>query len=163
MKLEEFEELNDSQKQNMLDSITVYSLVKKGLFVLLVLTCALMGGCPLYNVWEQSLEGKAELARAEQNRQIKINEAKAAKEAAGFLADAEVQRAIGARKANDELAMSFGGPEGYLRYLYIGALQETSCDTIYIPTEANLPILEATRRLAKDNNRQLKEGNKAKQ
>lgn len=157
MKLKEFDKLDADQKQNLLDTITVQSIAKKVIAILVVLICAIMGGCPMYNVWEQSLEGKAELARAEQNRQIKINEAMAAKQAAIHLADAEVERAKGARQANDELAMSFGGPEGYLRYLYINALQETSCDTIYIPTEANLPILESTRRLTKETKKVVKQ------
>ena len=32
---------------------------------------------PWYNVWSQEMEGKAEFAKAEQNRKIKIEEAKA--------------------------------------------------------------------------------------
>lgn len=36
-------------------------------------------GLPQYNVWSQSLAGKSELARAEYNRQISIQEANAKK------------------------------------------------------------------------------------
>lgn len=36
---------------------------------------------PWYNVWSQEMEGKAEFAKAEQNRKIKIEEAKANLEA----------------------------------------------------------------------------------
>ena len=36
-----------------------------------------MYGCPRYNVWQQEMSGKAEFAKAEQNRRIKIEEAKA--------------------------------------------------------------------------------------
>jgi hypothetical protein len=36
---------------------------------------------PYYNVWQQEMSGKAEFAKAEQNRKIKIEEAKANLEA----------------------------------------------------------------------------------
>ena len=39
---------------------------------LLALIAVSMAGCPAYNVWQQEMRGKAELKRAEQNRQIKI-------------------------------------------------------------------------------------------
>ena len=35
--------------------------------------------------------------------------------------------------------------ESYLRYLWIQGLQDGTSEVIYIPTEANLPILEAAR------------------
>lgn len=34
--------------------------------------------------------------------------------------------------------------EGYLRWLWINSLNDGNSERIYIPTEANLPILEAT-------------------
>lgn len=105
-----------------------------------------MAGCPTYNVWQQGLQGKAELARAEQNRQIKINEAKAKKDAAKYEADAEIERARGVAKANKIIGASLKGNEGYLRYLWIQGLQDGSSEVIYIPTEAGLPILEAGKR-----------------
>ena len=40
-------------------------------------------GVPRYKVWQQEMKGRAELAQAEQNRQIKIEEAKANLEAKG--------------------------------------------------------------------------------
>lgn len=44
-----------------------------------------IGSCmyirPKYRVWSQEMEGKAEFAKAEQNRRIKIEEAKANLEA----------------------------------------------------------------------------------
>lgn len=103
---------------------------------------------PHYNVWVQGLTGAAELARAEQNRQIRINEAKAKKEAAAYEAEAEIARAHGVAEANKIIAESLGGAEGYLRWRYIEMLQETGGqgrETIYIPTEAGMPILEAQR------------------
>ena len=107
-----------------------------------------MFGCPRYNVWQQEMEGKAELKKAEQNRQIKVQEAKAIYESAKFQADAEIERARGVAKANEIIGNSLKGNEDYLRYLYINGLTENNKEgkeIIYIPTEAGLPILEANR------------------
>ena len=106
---------------------------------------ALMLGLPIYGVWQQGLKGEAELARAEQNRQIRIQEAQALKDSAVFLAEAEIERAKGVAEANAIIADGLGGAEGYLRYLWIQTLEQGDRDIIYIPTEANIPILEATR------------------
>ena len=71
-------------------------------------------GGPQYNVWQQSLQGKAELARAEYNRQISIQEANAKKEAAKSLAEAEVERAKGVAQANAIIADSLKDNPEYL-------------------------------------------------
>ena len=47
----------------------------------------------MYNIWQQEMTGKAEFSRAEQNRKIKVEEAKAEKESAFFRAEAEIIRA----------------------------------------------------------------------
>jgi hypothetical protein len=47
------------------------------------------------------------------------------------------------------MAESLGGPDNYLRWSYINMLGETAGkpgrEVIYIPTEATMPILEASR------------------
>ena len=60
---------------------------------------------------------------------------------------AELTRAEFSAKANAALSDSPGGPEAYLRYLYIRMLEEqgNAGAVIYIPTEAGMPILEANR------------------
>lgn len=100
---------------------------------------------PVYGVWAQRLSGEAELARAEANRQIRVLEAKAEQEAAKALAEAEVTRAEGVARANKIIGDSLQNNEGYLRYLWIQGLQNNHMQVVYIPTEANLPILEASR------------------
>lgn len=101
---------------------------------------------PHVRVWQNSKTGEGELARAEFNRQIETCEANAKKESSKALADAEVIRAEGVAKANKIIGDSLANNEGYLRYLYITNLAESSNKTIvYIPTEGSLPILESTR------------------
>lgn len=118
------------------------------LFIGVVTLC--MWGCPRYQIYEQRLSGEAELAKATYNRQTKVREAEAVKESSTLLAEAEVERAKGVAKANQIIGDSLKNNESYLRWLYIEGLKErTGAETIYIPTEAGLPILEAGKRGAK--------------
>ncbi|MBO5490406.1 MAG: hypothetical protein J5960_03115 [Desulfovibrio sp.] len=116
------------------------------LMLLMALVAGGMYGCPRYEVYQKELAGQAELARATQNRQIKIQEANAEKEAAKALAEAEIERARGVAEANKIIGDSLKGNEAYLRYLWINGLQQGATpQVVYIPTEAGLPILEAGR------------------
>jgi len=118
-----------------------------GIISLMFLIALGMWGCPKYNVWQKELSGKAQLKEAEWNRQITIKEAQAKKEAAKALAEAEVERAKGVAEANEIIGKSLKDNEAYLRYLWIIGLHDGSSEVIYIPTEANLPILESVRKL----------------
>lgn len=119
-----------------------------GIVTVSLATLAGMVGCPQYSVYEQRLTGEAELARAQQNRQIAVNEAQAKMDAAHLLAQAEVERAKGVAQANQIIAQGLKGNEEYLRYLWIVdvAGNNKGATVIYVPTEANLPILEAGKR-----------------
>ena len=104
-----------------------------------------MWGVPTYFVWQKELKGKATLREAEWDRQVAVQEAKAKLESATHLADAEVARAVGVAEANKIIGESLKGNDAYLRYLWIQGLQDGTSEIIYVPTEAQLPILEATR------------------
>ncbi len=115
-------------------------------FVVGMITLA-MWGCPQYSVYEQRLSGEAELAKATYNRQVRVREAEATKEAATLLAEAEVERAKGISGANKIIGESLKGHDEYLHWLYIEALKENkNAQVIYVPTEAGVPILEAGKR-----------------
>lgn len=129
-----------------------------GLAVLAVIVLIALGmfGLPQYNVWQQGLAGQAELKRAEQSRQIQIEEAKAENESMTLLAEAgikkakmeaqaEIERAKGVAEANRIIGESLQGNTEYLTYLWIQGLNDSSGEVIYVPTESNLPILEAGR------------------
>lgn len=122
------------------------------IFAVLIIIIGTIVGCmfaiPKYKVWQSELAGRAELARAEQNRQIRIEEAKANLEAEKLNAQAEIERAKGAAAAieieNGKLT------ETYIRYLWVRQQSDLNNKTIiYIPTEGGLPILESTRAIAK--------------
>ena len=99
---------------------------------------------PIYNVWSHEMSGKAEFAKAEVNRKIKIEEAKANLEAEKLNAQAEIERAKGAAEA---IKIENGSiTPTYIQYLWVRQQNaQTNNKIIYIPTEAGLPILEAGR------------------
>ena len=123
--------------------------IRDTFLIIICLIAASMYGCPQYNVWEQHLKGEAELSRASMNRQIAVQEAEAKYAAASQLAKAEVERAKGVAQANEIIGKSLQNNEAYLRYLWIDTLHTTQNQIVYVPTEANLPILEAGKRPTK--------------
>ena len=122
-------------------------LIKKaiwGVVAVVVFTIGMAFIRPWYNVWSQEMEGKAEFAKAEQNRKIKIEEARANLEAEKLNAQAEIERDKGAAEA---IKIENGSiTPTYIQYLWVRQQSDLSDKTvIYIPTETNLPILESTR------------------
>lgn len=112
--------------------------------IVLVCVVGLFIAVPYYNVWQQEMSGRAEFAKAEQNRKIKIEEAKANLEAEKLNAQAEIERAKGAAEA---IRIENGSlTPAYIQYLWVRQQANLNDKTvIYVPTEANLPILEANR------------------
>ena len=113
--------------------------------VVIIAIVALAVVLPKYNVYRREMSGKAQLAEAEWNRQIAVNEAQAKMDSARLLANAEIERAKGVAKANEIIGDSLKGNPEYLWYLWIDGLNDATGETIYVPTEANLPVLEAGR------------------
>jgi len=109
----------------------------------IVVGAVIFVGGPQYNVWQQSLAGKAELQKAEYTRQVAVLEARAKKDSAQQLADAEIIRATGVAKANQIIGDSLKDNREYLQYLYITGLEDGSKNgnvTIYVPTEGGMPV-----------------------
>lgn len=107
------------------------------------LAVVLFAGGPMYNVWTQGMNGKAELQKAEYTRKVAVLEAQASLDSASKLADAEVERAKGVAEANRIIGDSLKDNPRYLQYLYITGLQEGSEKgnrTIYVPTEGGMPV-----------------------
>tara|TARA_R110000851_G_scaffold312606_1_gene473209 strand:+ start:628 stop:1038 length:411 start_codon:yes stop_codon:yes gene_type:complete len=97
--------------------------------------------------------GKSELIEAEHSKRALIETAKAENEANEMIASsriklakadaqAEIERAIGVAKANEIIGESLKNGDQYLKYLQIEAIKQAK-GTVYIATEAGLPILEA--------------------
>lgn len=92
---------------------------------------------PQYRVWQQGMEGEAKLMRAKQERQILVTQAQAEKDASQLRADAIGIMGAAAKQfpeyREQEFMASFGEAlrEGHISQV------------IYVPTEANIPIMEA--------------------
>lgn len=113
-----------------------------GILIFMIIAAAIMFIGPKYKVWRMEMKGKAEFAEAEQNRRIKIEEAKANLEAEKLNAQSEIERAKGAAEAikieNGQLTTT------YIQYLWVRQQSNNQIQKIvYIPTEASMPILEA--------------------
>lgn len=125
-------------------SVTIGSVI-----AIVVIGVLVLIGLPTYNVYSKQMQGKAAYEQAVQDRRIRVLEAQAALDSAQLTAQAEVARARGTNEANRIMAESLGGPDNYLRWSYIHMLEETAGkpgrEIIYIPTEASMPILEASR------------------
>ena len=113
--------------------------------VLGLIVGGVMWGLPQYHVYQQRLSGAAKLAEAESSRQVAIQEAHAKMESSKMLAQAEIERAKGVAEANRIIGDSLRENEAYLKYLWISGLESNNPTVIYVPTETNLPILEASR------------------
>ena len=115
-----------------------------------ILIASMMFGLPRYNVWQQEMAGKAEMAKAEQNRRILVEEAKAKLEAEKLNAQAEIERAKGMAEAmkleNGTLS------ETYNQYLFIRTLEKIADkgdlpQIIYVPSNGLLPVMDINKGL----------------
>lgn len=115
--------------------------------LLLIVIAFIMWALPQYNIYSMRAQGQAMLAHAQSAKEVAVAEARAKMESASLLADAEVARAKGVAQANQIIGDSLKNNEQYLRYLWITdvAGNNTEKTVVYVPTEANLPILEANR------------------
>lgn len=103
-------------------------------------------GCPQYNVYSKRMEGEATLAHSTYERQVQVQDAQGKLDAAKLLANVDIERARGVAEANKVIGTSLKDNEPYLRWLFVENLKETKDQVIYVPTETQLPILEASRK-----------------
>ena len=140
------------------DSLPTYPKVIKlllmafsAIVLIILFTYGILVGHKYYAVWSAEMTGKARLMEASQSKQIMIESAKAEVEAAKLRAEAiEI---IGKKaKAYPEYRMQeFIGAFGE-------ALNNGNINTvIYVPTEANIPIMEAGRNVKVDKSKINKE------
>jgi len=110
-----------------------------GSLIFMLLLGTGLAGCPVYNVWQQGLAGEARLKRAVQEKQIAIEQAKAEVESSKLRAEAIQTIGAMAKKYPEYRLQEFIG--AFADAMGNGKIQKI----IYVPTEANIPIIEATR------------------
>jgi hypothetical protein len=106
-----------------------------------------MFGCPRYKVWNQEMEGRAELAKATQNRQIRVQEAMAGFEAAVYKKQEDSTHAIGVAISNGIIGSSLKNNHEYIDWLWVTQVAGKDVDktVVYVPMDGKLPIQEANR------------------
>lgn len=119
------------------------AVVISSIVVGIIAIALLMFLIPTWSVWQQNMKGKAKLAKASQERQILIEQAKAEDQAADFLVSAISKVGQAAKDFPEYRQQVFV-------QAYAEALANDSIDQIvYVATEAGIPITES-RRLAKE-------------
>ena len=100
---------------------------------------------PKYGVWKSEKDGMAKLKEANYEEQIAIAKANARLKAAEANKQAEIIEASAVSESIKIIGRSLQTNSSYLRWQWIKKLDETPNKIIYVPTETNLPILEAQR------------------
>lgn len=140
----EIQELAEKNKERKLATV--------GGFILFVVVCLLASvlliGCPSYNVYTSKMQGRALLAHAQSAKEVAVATAKAKMESAAYEAQADTIRAHGVARSNQIIGESLKNNQPYLYWLWIDHLEKAN--VIYVPTESNMPILEAGKRMDKN-------------
>ena len=125
------------------DNKIIWHWVRNICGIVIFVIVSLMVGCPTYNVYQQRMEGEAQLAHAQSSKEVAVAEAKAKMESASLLAQADTIRAHGVATSNKIIGASLKNNPEYLQWLWIDHIEKAN--VIYVPTEANMPIMEAGR------------------
>ena len=102
---------------------------------------------PRWQVWASHQKGLADLAQANNEQQIQIAKAKARLDAAQLNKQAAIVEAEAVAAQIEAIGSQLTEHGLYLRWQWIKMMEDSTSDlnTIYVPTEANLPVLEAGR------------------
>ena len=121
-------------------------------FILLsILSIFVLGGfCfwffPWYGVWAAHKEGEAELAKANNEQKIQSSQANGRLMAAEMNKKAAIIEAEAVAEQIKRIGENLQKHDLYLKWQWIKMMEDRpNSSVIYVPTETNLPILEAMR------------------
>lgn len=121
-------------------------LIVSGVFAFIVFLVWLLVGYPIWNVWASQMQGKADLQQAMNEQQIQVAEAKSRLAAAELNKQAAIIEAEAVSEQIKRIGDQLTQHDLYLKWQWIKMMEDREGETIYVPTEANIPILEASRR-----------------
>lgn len=135
-----------------MDSITVSSIPWASIIVF-AMALALIGLVwglflgPHWQVWRSHQRGLADLTQAKNEQQIQVAEAQGRVDAAVLNKQAAVIEAEAVALQIQAIGNELTKHDLYLRWQWIKMMEDngSQAQVIYVPTEANLPILEASR------------------
>lgn len=122
----------------------IYTII----FLLIILIIVFLWLYPIYNVWASRKAGEAELAEAQNAQRVQLSEANARLEAAEINKKAAIIEASAVAEQIKVIGENLNEHGLYLRWQWIKMMEHRKGSTIYVPTEAGLPILEAGKREA---------------
>lgn len=102
-------------------------------------------GYPHWRVWASHQSGLADLQKAKNEQQIQIAQAQSRLDAADLNKKAAVIEAQAVALQIAEIGKELTNHDLYLKWQWIEMMKDGGNSTIYVPTESNLPILEAGR------------------
>lgn len=119
--------------------------------IAVVIVLWVLVGYPRWSVWASHQRGLADLAQANNEQQIQIAKAKARLEAAELNKKAAIIEAEAVAEQIGKIGQELSSHDLYLRWQWIKMMEDSHQDEegrtiIYVPTEGNLPILEARRK-----------------
>lgn len=123
-------------------------IIVTGLLFASVVTIWSLWGYPIWRVWNQGKQGEADLMQAHREQQIQVSRAQGRLDAAELNKKAAVIEAEAVSKQIEVIGAQLTKHDLYLKWQWIKMMEDHQSDAlIYIPTEANIPILEAGRTL----------------
>lgn len=124
-------------------------LIVLACLVVLLIVLWIMFGYPIWNVWASHKAGEADYQQALNEQKIQIARAQSRLDAAELNKKAAVVEAQAVAAQIKEIGKQLTEHDLFLRWQWIKMMEDRDGETIYVPTEANLPILEATRPVAR--------------
>lgn len=104
-------------------------------------------GMPMWRVWAQRKQGEADLQQAHKEQQIQVSKAQGRLDAAAINKQAAIIEAEAVAAQIETIGQTLTKHDLYLKWQWIKMMEERpESSVIYVPTEANLPILEAGKR-----------------
>jgi hypothetical protein len=118
--------------------------------ILAVILVWSMWGYQHWKVWAAHQSGLADLSMAKNEQQIQIAKAQSRLDAANINKQAAIIEAEAVAAQITAIGTQLTAHDLYLRWQWIKMMEDTHEDAersvIYVPTEANIPILEARRK-----------------
>jgi len=135
------------QTNNAVDPMVWYAIYT-AVFTAITATLWALVGYPKWRVWASHQEGLADLMMARNEQQVQVAEAQGRLDAAQLNKKAAVVEAEAVALQIEAIGKQLTTHDLYLKWQWIKMMEERpKSSTIYVPTEANIPILEATRRM----------------
>lgn len=118
------------------------------ILLIVLLVAVLVGwqlfGYPVWKVWASQKQGEADLQQAHKEQQIQVSKAQGRVDAAQLNKQAAIIEAEAVSAQIESIGKQLTEHDLYLKWQWIKMMEERpESSVIYVPTEANLPILEA--------------------